>query len=337
MSPSIHHPLIALAILPFAAPVGEIAFRPAEGERWRKSFVFEQDLELEHFGVVMGGEEIPADFLPQMEMSMRSEETTVLADRYGRVTGGRPLVLERRFETIDVRHSSEFHMEGPGMPSEEYTGEIEGTSPLEGGTVEFTWDETNEHYDARSSGDPVDETLLGGLVEEADLRSWLPEGEVEVGARWTIAGEQLDLLLHPGGDLAIELEGEGAEFWSQEWRERRTEGEIELVLEAIDESKRGGLARISIAGEVHVVAVKEGDLSRVPVVQGEATQTDTATHRLRGELLWDLAKGMPEHLALEADVTLESLTVKDGGDPEYEHVFEFSGSWELGLECERVD
>ena len=68
----------------------EIAFRPEEGARWRKSFVFEQEMDLDVFRVVMNGQDVPGDFLPQMEMKLRSEGTTILADRYGPLAEGRP-------------------------------------------------------------------------------------------------------------------------------------------------------------------------------------------------------------------------------------------------------
>lgn len=339
---SISRFLLPLSLLPFVLAPSELSFQPGKGTRWRKSFTVATETELEQFRVVFGGEEVPAEFLPQMDMTLTSEAEFAFVDGYGSLQDGRPLSLQRKFEAIDSKDSSSFSMEGEGTSPESHDSAVVGHSAIEGKTVEFEWDASSEAYARHEGEGATSEELLAGLVEETDLRSWLPEEDIAIGASWKLEGEALDALLHPGGDLAIERTGEGAEYWPADFRSRVLEGEIELTLSSIEEAtaytpqkpvEESHRARIAIAGEVREVVEREGDLSRVPVAQGEATQVDTTTYHLDGELVWDLATGMPHDLSLAARFERVSVTTKDEGEPEYEHSLTFRGNMKVAMEC----
>jgi len=77
----------------------------------------------------------------------------------------------------------------------------------------------------------------------------------------------------------------------------------------------------------------EGDLSHVPVVDGAATQVDTVRYALEGVLEWDVAAGMARSLAVEARVTVASVTSKDEDDPQYEHRLVFRGRTSFAMRC----
>jgi hypothetical protein len=325
--------LSSLLLLPFALSSADIALRPEQGTHWRKSFTVEQELELEQFRVVLQGQEVPAEFLPQLDLSTTSKVELAFLDGYGAVEGGRPLSLVRDYEAIGGAYTSSFSMEGGGAPSQDHDSEIGGTSALAGKTVAFEWDSSAEEYARHEQGEAADESLLAGLVEETDMRSWLPPEETAVGSSWKLPAANLDALLRPGGDLAIVRTGEGAEYWREDRRSRELQGEIELTLAAIDGEGDARRAHISIGGEVREVIEREGDLSHVPVAKGSATEVNTSIYRLEGELVWDLAAGMPYEASLAARVELDSVTTKDEGEPEYEHSMLFRGNLKIEMEC----
>ena len=185
----------------------------------------------------------------------------------------------------------------------------------------------------KEQGEAASEDLLVGLVEETDMRSWLPPEGIAVGSSWTIPAASLDAWLSPGGELSIVRTGEGAEYWRDERRSRELQGEIELTLTAIDGEQAERRAHIAIGGEVREVIVREGDLSRVPVAKGSATEVDTSTLRLDGELVWDVGAGMPYEASLAAKVERDAVTTKDEGEPAYEHSLLFRGNLKIEMEC----
>jgi hypothetical protein len=77
-------------------------------------------------------------------------------------------------------------------------------SPLEGEVVAFAWNDDSKAYDA-TLVDRVDDDLLEGLVEDMDLRGFLPpDGSSAASAEeWTVPTEAWTALVHPGGDLTF--------------------------------------------------------------------------------------------------------------------------------------
>jgi len=190
--------LIPLALLLVPSRQAEtLAYAPAPGTRLERAFLQERVLEMRDFSVVMNGYEVPSEYLPDLEIDIRSRTELRVSDEIAEVAGGRPLVLLRTYEEVADERSERVAMDGAESSSEEGTGRSE----LEGRRVRFTWREDDGAYEHVVVTDES-ASLPEGLEEDLDLRAFLAPGEVEVGEAWEVELEAFAALLRPGGDLA---------------------------------------------------------------------------------------------------------------------------------------
>lgn len=345
------HPLlISLAFpLPFhllnalssASPIAEpcrlgtaLHFAPAAGTTWNKRLRVEETTELSEFRVFMNGGEVPSEFLPEMELDWKETTELVVQDTYVEMATGRPQRLKRSYETIERSMESSFQM--PDQMPEPVQSSDEAETELEGRTVLFAWDENAAEYRAEWAEGEGPADLLAELSEDRDLRALLPEGDVQEGASWKVPAEALALLLDPTGDLSLSADGEHSSEWLIEYDEEQLSGEAVLTLGPT--KTVGGLrvAEIEIEGEIAFEGTCPGDLSQTPVASGPATRVDTVTTQIEGRLSWNLEAGIVHSVALDSELRVESVTTKDGGEPDYSHTMVFRGRRSLVLDCEPV-
>ena len=117
----------------------------------------------------------------------------LMSDHYTKVEEGRPLALERSFETLS--HESK-RMRG----DEEMVTESSG--PLESVTLGLTLEDGEVAVEVLKGSAPDDDALLEGFSMTLGLDGLLPEGKVEPGATWHLAGEALVRA------LGLDLEGQ---------------------------------------------------------------------------------------------------------------------------------
>ena len=313
------------AALSFPA-ASDISFAPVEGMQLSKHFTGELDWEGGDLEVVMGGQPVPSEYLPDLRLTSHREEELHFIDRYRKVEGGRVLELERSFEDLSLERRVLYELEGADM-NDSGDDSTAPESELEGERVLFALDRQSGDYKASFLGEgphPRGE-LLTGLVEGTDLVGFLPGEPVEPGASWTVPAEAFGELFAPGGDLAFEVEeGEPLELVGYEGK--------------LDARYRGGesLKHIELEGEVTVILSRPTDLERVPVVDGQATETWELVCELGGELRWDSAAGHARSLELAGSLLGTIRTERDPSEPgpTYESTIHLDGEISTTAEFE---
>ena len=190
-------------LVAFSARGDRIAFGPEAGLVLSKHYTSAEETILDEMSTVLNGEELGEEMNMDLEVTTRRE--VVLVDEYAAVSSARPTRLKRTFETLDGGVTSWVSNEMMG----EITTEMTGASPLEGQTVVFTWDEEAGEFATAFAEEGPDEELLEGLVEDTDLRAFLPPTEVDEGDSWEIDPEAMRGLLAFGGALKVEMESQG--------------------------------------------------------------------------------------------------------------------------------
>jgi len=240
--------LLLAAGIPDAAPAPReavsLVYAPAEGTVLRRVHENRAFYEVVEVAMTLDGEPPPFE-LPEPEVSIEALEQIVVVDTLGAVEDGRPARLEREFAelTWETEYSS---------AEQEQT--TEDVCDLEGATVAFDWDADDEHYDVSVDEDAdvdVDDADLELLNEDMDLRSFLPDGEVEVGDEWELEVAAYLALIWPGGVLRTHAEGEEVD-----------EVQLELSLALIDD--------VDFAGTATLEEVEEADERRVAVIGQKA-------------------------------------------------------------------
>ena len=279
------------------------------------------ELDKEEMTSTMNGQEIPPEFLPEMELTVLHASTFVVTDRIAAVADGRPVELHRTFDSVELQSREELEMYG-----EVTTSEGKATSPYEGQELHITWSEDEEAY---AMVLVEDDEVVEGLREDMDLRGFLPTGEVEEGDSWELEAEVLLGLFYPGGDLALEWEGD--DLQGQPFTEDQLTGKVEARFAGIQDD---GQALIEITGEVRTATSAEGNLEHIPVAEGTATITTEDTFELDGRLYWNLETGHMDSLELDAATRTEHVTMKDPGQPggDFSATVILVGTWECRIE-----
>lgn len=343
---------LAVVLVAFAPPLDQPAFSPAEGARLTKTFVVGGDFSLDEFSAIVDGQDIGA-MLGSMEMSLEVQNTVTVTDTYVSSDGGRPEKLERTFDSLEglttVALTTDFGGEDQDMSSE---------SELEGITVVFTWNDEEGEYEVEIEGEDDDEELLDGLVEDMDLRVFLPPGEVSVDDTWDVDLELLGDVAFPGGNLKILPEdldegGEDMDVFDEifgedfgEYLSELLEGTCVCTYKGVSEEE--GLAEINVAIEIGSAADLTDMLTQIlESVADEVGEEIPFSIELadlnldfegEGVLMWDLENGRISSFELNADMIVAAdLGVSgdmDGASQSAELSMEMSGTYEYTVETE---
>lgn len=304
-------------LLAFSAVAPEkISFAPKAGTSVTKTFTTITEMELEDMEVLVGGQAPP---MGDPEMTLESSQTVTVSDTYGEMKDGQLTSLSRTFDGIELASD----MEMTGAMAQDIS--IEGSSPLEGKTVEFKWNEKDETHDVAYAKDEEGEAEhLEGLTLEMDLTGLLPTEDISVGDSYDIGTGALAQILGPGGDLAIEVDGGGG--MGMPGSDPSQMGDFSAFFdEGVDGSGTGKLKEIRDVDGIRVAVIEiefdvsgSADLSEA-MEEGMKNNDDlpagvdmaidrmemAMTYEGSGELLWNLDAGHVHSLDMEGEVTTE--------------------------------
>ncbi len=184
-------------------PADSITFSPKAGTVLQRIWTISNQASLDDLQVSVGGS--PQPMPGEMEMSQTMESEIHVTDTFVEMRAGAPKVLKRTFDKLSGAGTVSMTMPQVGDHSTDMSAE----SKLQGKTVKFTWDEEDGAYDAAFADGEGDRDLLEKLVEDMDLREFLPRGEVSTGSTWNPSPNALRGLIAPGGGLALVPKAEG--------------------------------------------------------------------------------------------------------------------------------
>ena len=308
------------ALLAFTSIAPEkISFAPKAGTTVTKTFTTVIQMELEDAEVLMGGQPAP---IGEAEMAMETTQSVTVSDTYGPMADGQLTKLSRTYDSIGMETQMDMTM---GM-AQEMAGE--GSSPLEGKTVEFDWNEKDGEYEiAFAKGEEGEPEELEGLDIEMDLTGLVPGEDISVGDSYDIDTMALAQILAPGGELALEMEMDGAAGGGPvPGTDPGQMGDLSAFFDdVLDGDASGKLTEIREADGVRVAVIEiefdvaattdltemvaenvQNDEELPPGVSMEVDRMEMAmTYEGKGELLWNLDAGHVHSLEIEADMTNE--------------------------------
>ncbi len=313
-----------------AAPLTRegVAFHHAPETGSSRTVAFELELTLEggELEVTMDGNEVPSMYLPKLNLDMTDRQVVGITETFDE---GAWL---RRYDELTWVNDGTMSMDMNGQ-TQEFPWSSEGETAFADRTVRFAL-EDGELARAFADEQGGETSLLDGLRADLGLAELLPEDPVEVGDTWTVDGAELEILFNPGGELHWELPAEMAEHMLPEIESREHSGELELTLVKLGED--GEHAHCSVTGTLVRVTTQPGDLSEVPVTDGDATDTVTETWEVEGDLVWNLAAGQVASLELDGSFAQMTLTERDPDQPgsTYESTFTIDGEFRVTVEAE---
>ncbi len=268
----------------------ELTWAPEEGLVLVRTFEASHDFALVEASLSVDDEVHASDEVPDWEVAY--SERIVVTDTLVSVGNGRPLELRRTFDELE----SEVAYSGDDLEEDfAYTS----MSDLQGRTVRFVRAEDEDDFEVEGYEEEIDEDLLDGLIEDMDLRAFLPDHEVEEGDTWEVSPAAYLAYMWPGGNLDFYMEDEG--------EVDETSAEIgELLYESMD-----GEATVTYAGTRDEDGVRVAVLELEIEVEAEAeveveepapgTQTIRLFRSVSGELLWNLEGGHLHSLHVDGE------------------------------------
>ncbi|MCP5022672.1 MAG: hypothetical protein GY930_12970 [bacterium] len=341
---------LATPLLLSMGPRGDnVAFAPAEGAGITKTFVLNQNFELDDVNMSMNGE----DMGMEMEMSVTTTQTISVADTYSKMEGAKPIKLTRTFKDGNTEISTEANAAGMGQ-NQNMDASGEGASKLNDLTVIFSWDEEESEYtkayDEESEGEAE---WLTDLTEDTDLRGLLPTEDVSVDDEWVADSSVLVSIFAPGGNLQWDMEIEGkqgaggpdAEMMSNlgSMLEESLEGEVKCKYVGKKDADGKSMLAIEVTVDIDSITdmtemVEEGmaDQDLPESVEIEVARMDMELHMEgKGVLLWNAETGLVHSfkytgetgMIIDMDMNINAM----GNEVENSMHMEMSGEMELNV------
>jgi hypothetical protein len=349
------------ALYSFAPARDALRFAPEAGAKVSKTFSTEFDMDLDEFSLMVSGQDIGGMLgTPGFQISGTVE--VAFTDEYLELGEGRPEKLQRTFDTLASETSVAIDMMGE---SQEQGGSA--TSPLDGLSVVFTWDEEASDYTVTFAEESKgDAELLEGQLVDSDLRALLPSGDVAEGATWSFEPQALKTLFMPGGDLHWETEGmdeaDMAEF--EEMMSKFTDRGMEALEALLDgegtatyvgtkeiEGRRAGVVQLqaSVSSTADLASLLQDIIDEAMAEAGDEVPADASVSvetadlsldtTAEGELHWDLESGTLLGLTMTSDAELAvdlSIAAEGGGESQdIEASISFSGVLKFQVDSER--
>lgn len=329
--------------LPVSSSETRIEFKPTEGTVVKRSFVTRADMALDSMDMKMNGQAPP--MMPDMEMTITTEVTTVVEDEILSSRDGRILRMKRHFTDIAQRMDMQMEMDMMGQTQSQDMS-TPASSELEGETVLFVWDESEEEYSARwPEGHEGKAELLTGLIQDMDLSGFLPKGAVTEGQTWKIEPSALMAIMAPGGDLKLvpddmdsaEMAMMGPQGSLSDWFGENMTGSVTGTFQGVREEggRKLGAIRIefSIKNAVDMTKIMEAALDNLPPEAGEI-KFDHMDMEIQydgeGLLLWNLEQGIARSFESSGDFGMlmdMGMSVDAGGmDMNIQMTMEMSGT-----------
>jgi len=263
---------------------------------------------------------------------LRLHTSVSFTDTYAKLAEGRPQDFLRNFTKLIGT------LEAPKMPME-----IGGFDALSGSAVRFVWSERAQSFERRLERGKARGLRLEELVEDMDLRAFLPAKALKVGSEWTARGRGvMDALFGAieSGLAAVpaehEKEAEMHKFFLRPFRGLGNEQvEFSCTLAEAD-SSAPALARIEL---------KQKDSFELDIADaaneymGSTTDSQLYIERLalewkvdgKGLLSWNTAENRFEAFDFEAEVEIDVLI-----EVPYSGPGGIAGSWKVRIHMEGI-
>ena len=317
-----------------------LAYAPEEGTTLSRVFEATGETTFSRVEAVLDGEIVgEAPGVAEVE----SLERISVTDEIESVEDGRPTELVRTFDELLQESTVTFTLPDGDEESVDSTS----TSDLEGSSLRYTWDEGAGEYSIESEDEDLelDEDVLAYLLEDMDLRGFLPDEEVEEGDSWAVEDEAYLSLMWPGGLLDFyEIDEEIDEESASLARERnehtidRMSGEGEVTFSEIREE--GGL-RLAVL-EVEMDISTDADSVQEDEMEMEVALEVRLERSIEGEILWDLDHGHLSSATLTADTEMvitraRTLETPEGDEVDLEEIEYHDGTIDYEVLVERYD
>jgi hypothetical protein len=179
------------ALLLCIVPQGvELSFNPKAGTYAVRRIDIEHELSLRELSSVRSGV-VQSSTDP---VDLHSTQTLQCTDRYKQIGDGRPLVLERRFDTLEWKGSLLLAGKQDALSAR---------SPLATLSTIYTYVPDEQAYGRYYSEREGVEELLHGINEDLDLRGLLPVGPQALDAQWTVEPARMVDVFAPAGRWAL--------------------------------------------------------------------------------------------------------------------------------------
>jgi hypothetical protein len=318
-----------------------LSFAPKPGLELRKEFVENTQWRLTELETFVNGSPVAG---PIPSMDSESTRKLVVLDRYAELIGGRPKSLTRAFEELGGEHAFDFDVQGLSDSIQ-----LRLSSPLAATKVEFTRAEDGEATKAAFAGEGGDAALLEGLVEDLDLRAFLPDEDMGVEDNWEIASERLARVLAPGGALHLNpdaggvpasdaldpLEIVGAALFALAESATELEGDVTVEWTETQQIDGRSLAVLEIDWDSRSKGVLAERAAEMLAAAGASTdRTDVAVNvRLacegEGKLLWDLTARHAHSFELDLRTSFEAEILWSQSGQRAGYKFKLSGESKL--------
>ncbi len=314
--------LCVVAGAAFAAAPGRtedsLSFAPKAGLELRKEFVENSQWRLTEFETFVDGSPVAG---PIPTMDGEATRKLIVLDRYAELIGGRPKTLARTFEELAGEHAFDFDVQGLSDSIQ-----LRLSSPLVSTKVEFTRAEDGEASKAAFAGEGGDAALLAGLVEDLDLRAFLPDEDMGVEDNWEIESERLARVLAPGGALHLQPDAGGvpasdaldpleivsAALFALSESAAEPEGEVTVEWTETQQIDGRSVAVLEIDWDSRSKGVLAERAAEMLAAAGATTErTDVVANVLltcegEGKLLWDLAAHHAHSFELDLRTSFDS-------------------------------
>lgn len=306
--------LAAPALLSLGRTETRIEFKPTEGTVVQRTFETRAEMTLDSMDMKMNGQAPP--MMPEMDMTLTTEVTTVVEDEFTSVKDGRVQRLKRLFSDLGMQNDMAMEMDMMGQTQSQDMSSG-ATSELEGKSVLFVRDADSGEFKARwPEGAEGKDELLKGLEEDMDLRAFLPKDAVAEGQRWEIDPVAMISVMAAGGDLKLvpddmdanEMQMMGPQGSMSDWFAEGLSGTLAGVFEGIREEDGRKLAAIRITFDVKnavdLTEMMESAMDNMPPEMGgmEFDHMDMEiAYEGEGLLLWDLGRGLAHSFETSGD------------------------------------
>jgi len=280
----------------------KLVFAPREGSSAAK----QADFSIEFHTLSITIEEHSYGDMGMTPLGLRT--SAKFADTYVKLAQGRPLELLRSFDTLSGKWDEPHQRQ-----------DIGGFYALSGCAVRYLGSPDTQAFDCTLEKGTAPGVRVGNLVEDMDLRGFLPAETVKYGAKWTARGQPVMDALFGATEFGFagitaehDLESTLHKFLLRPFRELGNK-QIEFTcMLADDDSLAPALARIDLRQEdkVHL------DITDA-VAEYLSAQSDSEfridrfdldwTVDGKGRLLWNTAENRFESFDFEAEVDLDVL------------------------------
>lgn len=303
--------LTGLAVLPWptnhSLETVDIEFAPAPGTRIEKSFTSSVQMESEELTSTTNGQEVPAQYLPDLQIVIESSLEVQVRDTYQKVEDGKPLSFRRHYATLIGE--GDFEMSMP--PAPEQFKDFESEHSLQDEQVQFNWNAETESYDLELIDKEQTDEDLDVLEADMDLLGFLPKESVSAGDSWDIDTAAMSKLFQPGGDLKLDSMDDGGE----DYENIATTSKLRATLKRVQHVDGMQQAVIEIEGDYTDKSQRATTLEDIPITDGTAMETMTTNFQIEGELVWNLSAGHAHALELSSTFDLVTDTVRDPDQP----------------------